>query len=111
MSTASSGFGGGQSSFGYGLSKHSIIFLTKYLAKYYTQYNILTNCVSPGLFLTDFHTKRMNRSSEQMEDRSKTIRLGRSGTLKEISDLIYYLTFINGYISGENFKIDGADFI
>ena len=53
----------------------------------------------------------MNRTSEQMEDRSKTIRLGRSGTLKEISDLIYYLTFINGYISGENFKIDGGDFI
>ena len=87
MSTASSEYGGGQSSFGYGLSKHSIIFLTKYLAKYYTHYNILTNCVSPGLFLTDFHTKRMNRTSEQIENRIKSIRLGRSGTLKEISDL------------------------
>ena len=67
--------------------------------------------MSPGLFLTDFHTKRMNRTFEQMENRIKSIRLGRSGTLKEISDLIYYLTFVNGYISGENFKIDGADFI
>ena len=57
MNTASSKFGGGFNSFSYGLSKHSVEFLTKYLAKNYTSYNILSNCVSPGLIETGFHQK------------------------------------------------------
>tara|TARA_E500000178_G_scaffold340166_1_gene382552 strand:- start:280 stop:999 length:720 start_codon:yes stop_codon:yes gene_type:complete len=111
MNTASSEYGGGEESFGYGLAKHSISFITLHLAKYYTKYNILTNCISPGVFLTEFHTKRMKRTSDELQNRIDSIRLKRAGTLDEISELIYYLTFINSYISGENFKIDGADFI
>ena len=109
MNTASSEHGGGESNFGYGLAKHSVGYTIKYLAKYYTSFNILSNCVSPGLIETKFH-KRIKRTVKQIERRATTVPLGRPGTPQEVADLIYHITFKNSFISGENFKIDGADF-
>ena len=111
MNTASSEHGGGKSNFGYGLAKHTVGYTIKHLAKYYTSYNILSNCVSPGLIETKFHTKRMKRTLKQLENRASMIPLGRPGTPSEVADLIYHLTFRNSFISGGNFKIDGADFL
>jgi len=110
MNTASSEHGGGESNFGYGLAKHTVGYTIKYLAKYYTSFNILSNCVSPGLIETKFH-KRIKRTVKQIENRATTVPLGRPGTPQEVADLIYHITFKNSSISGENFKIDGADFI
>jgi len=110
MNTASSEHGGGESNFGYGLAKHTVGYTIKYLAKYYTSFNILSNCVSPGLIETKFH-KRIKRTVKQIENRATTVPLGRPGTPQEVADLIYHITFKNSFISGENFKIDGADFI
>ena len=109
MNTASSEHGGGKSNFGYGLAKHSVGYTIKYLAKYYTSFNILSNCVSPGLIETKFH-KRIKRTVKQIEKRAAMVRLGRSGTPQAVADLIYHIIFNNSFISGENFKIDGADF-
>ena len=39
------------------------------------------------------------------------IKVGYAGTPEDVSDLIYYLTFNNNFVCGENVKIDGADFI
>jgi len=111
INTASSEHGGGESSFGYGLSKHSVGFTVKYLAKYYTSYNILSNCVSPGLIKTKFHTKRIKRTFKQFEDRASLVPIGKPGEPTDVADIIYQLTFKNNFISGENFKIDGADFL
>ena len=111
IGTASSSHGGGKNSFSYGIAKQSINFLTAYLAKYYTSYNILTNCISPGMISTKFHKNSMDRSKKEIAERIKMIRLGRAGTTVEISELIYFLTFMNTYISGQNIKFDGADFI
>jgi 3-oxoacyl-[acyl-carrier protein] reductase len=111
MNTASSEHGGGLDSFGYGMAKHSVGYLTKHLAKHFTSYNILTNCISPGLIDTKFHYSVMKRSSEQMAGRAKMVRLGRSGTVEEVGDLVYFLVFQNSFISGENIKIDGANFV
>jgi len=111
MNTASSEHGGGESNFGYGLSKHTVGYTIKYLAKFYTSFNILSNCVSPGLIETKFHTKRMKRSFKQVEDRASMVPLGKPGTPNDVADLIYHITFRNNFISGENFKIDGADFL
>lgn len=111
MNTASSSHGGGSTSFGYGISKHSVDFVVKHLAKYYTSHNILSNCVSPGFVDTRFHSYYMNRSPENLKSREKLVPIGRACTSAEVSHLFYNLLFENTYISGQNIKIDGADFV
>jgi NAD(P)-dependent dehydrogenase (short-subunit alcohol dehydrogenase family) len=111
MNTASSEHGGGLDSFGYGMAKHSVGYLTKHLSKYFTQHNILTNCISPGLIDTKFHTNVMKRAPEEIVRRSQTVRLRKAGTPKDVAGLIYYLAFENEFITGQNIKIDGGDFI
>mgnify|MGYP003963585053 CR=1 FL=1 len=111
MNTSSSEHGGGVDSFGYGMSKHSISFLVKHIAKYYSKYDIICNCVSPGLIDTNFHSKVMGRTTKQMHERSSLVRLQRYGDVSEVSNLIMFLTFNNDFITGQNIKIDGGDFI
>ncbi len=111
MNTASSEYGGGIDSFGYGLAKHAVSYVVKYLAKHYSKYNILTNCVSPGLIATKIHQTTFGRSKEDIENRSTTVRVGHAGTADDVAKVIFGLSFDNEFISGENIKIDGADFI
>ena len=111
MNTASSEHGGGKNAFGYGLAKHSTGYIAKHVAKYYGEYNIIANCISPGFINTKFHTERMQRSREQMKERIKMVRLGRAGTAGELAEFIEFLMFRNRFISGQNIKYDGADFI
>ena len=111
MNTASSEHGGGLTSFGYGMAKHSVGYLTKHMAKYFTQDNVLTNCISPGLIDTKFHTDVMKRTPEEIKERSKTVRLRKAGTTEDVAGLIYYLAFENEFVTGQNIKIDGGDFI
>lgn len=111
MSTASANHGGGEDSFCYGLSKHSIKYLVKHLSKFFTKYNILTNSISPGFIKTKFHSKNMNRTTEQMSQREKSVRIGRAGKPELLLSIIYSLVFENEFISGQDIKIDGGDFI
>jgi NAD(P)-dependent dehydrogenase (short-subunit alcohol dehydrogenase family) len=111
MSTASANYGGGINGFSYGMAKHGILYLTKHLAKYYTKFNILTNVVSPGFILSKFHTEVLGRSVSELQKRAESIRLGRSGSAEDVTKVIFSLAFENDYISGENLKIDGGDFI
>ena len=39
------------------------------------------------------------------------VKLQRAGSIGGVVDLAFFLTFNNNYISGQNVKIDGADFI
>ena len=110
-STASTKHGGALNNFSYGLSKHGLDYLCLHLAKYYTKYNILTNCVSPGFIDTKIHTKSLKRSEKQLRERVESIRLGRPGAAREVADIIYFLSFENTFISGQNLKVDGCDFI
>ena len=111
MSTASASYGGGEKSFAYGLSKHGIYFLTKYLAKHYSKHNIITNCVSPGFIGTKFHLAEGGRDKDFLDRRAESVRLGRAGDAEDVAKLIFNLCFENEFIVGENIKIDGADFI
>ena len=111
MSTASSEHGGGPETFGYGMAKHSAGYLIKHLAKYYTSFNILSNCISPGFIDTKFHKSVLKRSSRQIQERIKNVKLKRAGSVEEVADLAFFLTFSNNFISGQNVKIDGGDFI
>lgn len=111
MGTASANHGGGEDSFCYGLSKHSIQYMVKHLSKFFTKYNILTNSISPGFIKTKFHSVNMNRTTEQLNQREKSVRIGRAGEPKELLSIIYSLVFENEFISGQDIKIDGGDFI
>jgi len=109
--TASANYGGGKNSFSYGLSKHSVNYLVKHLAKYYSEFGILTNAIFPGFIKTKFHTDILKRDKNFLEERGKTVRVGYSGLAKDVSDIIFNITFKNNFICGEIIKIDGADFI
>ncbi len=109
--TASANHGGGKNSFSYGLAKHSVTYLVKHLAKYYSEFGIITNSISPGFIKTKFHTNILKRDNFFLKDREKLVRVGYSGLPQDVSDLIFNLTFKNNFICGETIKIDGADFI
>ena len=87
----------------YSATKGAIISLTKALAKEFSDYGILVNCVSPGTVSTstnpDYTFTTSNTASY----------LGRTGSSMENANLICFLASEeNGYISGENIKIDGC---
>ena len=90
MGTASSDHGGGFESFGYGMAKHSMDYLIKHLAKYYTSFNILSNCISPGFIDTKFHSSVMKRSPNQIQERAKMVKLNRAGSSEEVADLAFF---------------------
>ena len=111
IGTASANYGGGKNSFSYGLAKHSVEYIVKHLAKYYSEFGIISNAVSPGFIKTKFHTDVLKRDEKFLEKRGAMVRVGYTGLPKDISDLIYFITFKNKFICGEVIKADGADFI
>lgn len=111
ISTASANHGGGKNSFTYGMSKHAVNYMVKHIAKYYTEFGILTNAIAPGFIKTKFHTDTLKRDDVFLESRGKTVKVGYAGLPEDIAKLIYNTTFKNNFMSGEVIKIDGADFI
>ena len=109
--TASANYGGGKNSFSYGFSKHSVNYLVKHLAKYYSEFGIITNAIFPGFIKTKFHTDTLKRDKSFLEERGKTVRVGYSGLPEDVSGIIFNITFKNNFICGEIIKVDGADFI
>ena len=61
--------GGGEDSFGYGLSKLNLQYLSKAIARFGGKYNIISNCINPGYIDTKFHTKVMGRSKKDLKIR------------------------------------------
>ena len=46
-----------------------------------------------------------------MKEQKKQIKIMLAWTLAWVASLAFFLTFNNNFISGQNVKIDGADFI
>jgi len=111
IGTASANYGGGENSFSYGLAKHSIGYLVKHLAKFYSEFGIITNSISPGFIKTKFHTDTLKRDNGFLINRGKSVKVGYCGLPNDVSNLIFNITFKNNFICGESIKIDGADFI
>ena len=72
----------------YGASKAAIIQLTKYFAKYMSNYNINVNCVSPG-GIKSFKTQ----NKKFINRYSKKVPLKRMANVEEICDLTIILNF------------------
>lgn len=91
----------------YSASKSGLIGMSKSIALEVAKYNVLVNCVSPGIIKTDL-TKTILPDSE-IQNKSKIIPMKRLAKSKELTGLILYLSSKeNSYITGENIKIDGG---
>lgn len=111
-STSSAVHGGGEDSFGYGLSKLNLQYLSKAIARFGGKYNIISNCVNPGYIDTKFHTRVMKRSKKDLKIRKSKNKLGRAGSPKEIAQFINFLiSRKTNYYTGQDFNIDGGDWI
>lgn len=90
----------------YSASKCALDAMSRSITAEYAEYNILANTLSPGFIGTELTYK--NNTSEDLEKIISNIPVGRLGTPKEISELAYFLTVNNTYISGQNIVIDGG---
>ena len=111
-STVSAAHGGGSTSLAYGVAKAGVECIIKGLARDCAKYNILVNAIAPGFFLTKFHTEKMERTKEQVQERIKLIPLRRAGTTEELARTVMYLLSEGAsYITGQVIAISGGDLL
>lgn len=86
----------------YSVIKHGIIGLTKYLATYWADKKIRTNCLCPGGIYENHNIKFVRKIS-------KLIPLGRMARLDEYKGAIQFLcSDASSYMNGSNLIIDGG---
>ena len=111
-STVSASHGGGSTSLAYGVAKAGVECVVKGLARDCAKYNILVNAIAPGFFLTKFHTKKMKKGQEQLQERTKMIPLKRAGTTEELAGTVMYLLSEGAsYITGQVIAVSGGDWL
>ncbi len=111
-STASAAHGGGSTSLAYGTSKAGVECIVKGLARDCAKFNILVNAIAPGFIQTKFHTGKMNKTAEQLEERIKLIPLKRAGTTQEIAGtILFLLSEYSAYITGQVIAVSGGDWL
>ena len=99
-------------SLAYGAAKAGIECVVKGLARDCAKYNILVNAIAPGFFMTKFHTEKMKRTKEQLEERAKLIPLKRVGTPEEFSGTVLFLLSDSAsYITGQIIAVSGGDWL
>ncbi|MBR3721489.1 MAG: SDR family oxidoreductase [Selenomonadaceae bacterium] len=90
----------------YGLSKASVIALTKLMAKEYTRGGIRVTAVAPGLIDTGMARQMEVKAGKAMVEDSLMKRLGRP---EEVARLVAFLASDEAsFISGEIVRIDGG---
>ncbi|SFH24497.1 3-oxoacyl-[acyl-carrier protein] reductase [Desulfotomaculum arcticum] len=99
--------GGGPGAIPYATSKAAVQAFTKGLAKELAPYNVLVNCLAPGLITTRFHDQY-----NTPENRAKTcqnIPLKREGSPEEVAGAAVLLsTEYGSYITGETIEVNGG---
>jgi 3-oxoacyl-[acyl-carrier protein] reductase len=91
----------------YTTSKTGLVGLTRAMAVELAPYGIYVNCVSPGFTLTDLTQQSL--STEEIDDLSQKIPLGRMADPAEIAQFVCYMcSEQNTYITGQNIVIDGG---
>lgn len=112
MSTASAAHGGGSTSLAYGAAKAGIECVVKRLAKDCASRNILINALAPGFIMTKFHTEKMKRTQEQLDNRLQFVPLKRAGTPAEVAGTIMFLlSEDSSYITGQVLSVSGGDLL
>jgi NAD(P)-dependent dehydrogenase (short-subunit alcohol dehydrogenase family) len=91
----------------YSVSKFGLVGLTKALSAELSEFNILANCVSPGVIETRL-TKEI-LGIKGISEMKKKIPQGRLGSVEEVAELVFWLASKNNsYITGQNILIDGG---
>ena len=89
-----------------------VVGMAKLMADEFGPYNITVNNVAPGLILTDRikHTLPKDVDPEKaMQEKTKTIPLGRIGKPEELAALVAFLASEQAsYISGTTIQVDGG---
>ncbi len=99
-------FGGGESTYNYSLSKHTLEFIPSYLKKLSIK-NILINNIRIGVTNTKLHSKIKNKV---INKRTKLIPIGRMGETHEIANYIYFLiSKKNSYLTNETISVSGGE--
>ncbi|RZP30307.1 SDR family oxidoreductase [bacterium] len=94
-------------------AKAGVLAMTRSLAVEWAKYNIRTNAIAPGPFITDGAWKRLAPPGLNMKKKLKSrIPLKRFGEHLELSNLATYLiSEQSGYINGEVVTIDGGEWL
>ena len=111
-STASASHGGGKTSMAYGAAKAAVECVTKGLAREGAKHQILVNGIAPGFIHSQFHTKQMKRTSQELKSRALLVPLQRAGDPADVAQMILFLLSSAGnYITGQIMAISGGDWL
>lgn len=89
----------------YGMTKASIINLTKTLSFELAPYNILVNAVAPG-FIDTAMTEKL--SKEVVEKIYEKIPLQRMGKPEDVAKMVRFLALEGDYCTGSTFHVNGG---
>ena len=90
----------------YAASKSAIVGFSKSLAREFAPYDVLVNCVAPGLIGTEM-TDALG--TERLQNYTTAIPIGRVGSASEIASIVSYLASPEAsYICGQVFTVDGG---
>jgi len=94
---------------GYGAAKGGVIQLTKTLAIEWARYNVMVNCIVPGIFYTSA-TKSVLDNDKMREIRVSKVPLKRYGMPEEVGPLAVFLSSkASDFITGAVIPIDGGE--
>lgn len=97
-----------QSGAPYGMTKASIIQLTKHLASEWSADQIRVNCISPWYIETPL-TEPVLSQPDKLEKILARTPMGRVGKPEEVASLAAYLAMDkSSYITGQNISVDGG---
>jgi 3-oxoacyl-[acyl-carrier protein] reductase len=109
--SASTGIRGRKNGCNYCASKAGVINLTKCLALELAP-KIRVNCIVPGYIETEeVMTRYKLDRKENFAAAVATIPMGRMGTAEDIFSMAEYLVGNSGYITGQNFFVNGGHFM
>ncbi|EDK34114.1 SDR family NAD(P)-dependent oxidoreductase [Clostridium kluyveri] len=98
---------GGNLAVHYSATKAGIISLARSLARIYSKDGINTNCIAPGLVLTEMSAKEM--ATEAGKEKLKGIPINRPAAPEEIGRIAVFLASEDGsYITGQTLNANGG---
>lgn len=101
-------FGGGENTYNYSLSKHTLEFIPSYLKKL-SRKNIFINNIRIGVTNTKLHSK-INNKNKFLKKRAELIPVGRIGKIDEMTKYILFLiSKKNTYLTNETIAVSGGE--
>jgi 3-oxoacyl-[acyl-carrier protein] reductase len=91
----------------YGAAKAGILGFTMSLAKEVAAKGITVNAVVPGFVPTDM-TSGLFNTKEKIDREIQNIPIRRAGAPEEVADMVNFLVFKGGYITGTVIRVDGG---